>query len=53
MMLTLISDWHKQQLGTIYGLDGGIVMGCPLWGKGFTDHFLDYCLPSLMANRVN
>lgn len=47
----LIRDWHTQEMQADYGLSGAsMVTGCPLWSEGFTNDFLDYCLPSLIAN---
>lgn len=53
-MSTLIRDWHQSEWDADYELDGvRLVMGCPLWGRGFVDDFLAYCAPSLRANRLD
>jgi len=50
----LIRDWHAHELQADYGLDGvRLVMGCPVWGDLYVDQFLGYCLPSLVANKID
>ncbi len=53
-MEALMADWHRHELGADFGLGSPrLLMGCPLWNKGYVDHFLDYCWPSLLANRLD
>lgn len=48
-----IRDWHRAEMATAYGLEGArLVMGCPLYGEGYVNDFVDYCAPSLSANKL-
>ena len=51
MVTKLIEEWHAWMLKEPMLLQGGIVMGCPLWGEDYTDYFINYGLPSIVAPR--
>jgi hypothetical protein len=48
-----IDAWYQEELRQRHGQrdDAGIVMGFPLWGEDYVQRFLNYMLPSLLANH--
>lgn len=46
-----LSDWFAERTAEIPKPPPSLALGCPIWGEKFINRFLDFCLPSLLAEK--
>lgn len=49
----LLKYWYDAAIAQLFGTNepssGHVLLGCPVWGKDYTERLINFCLPSIMS----